>query len=124
MNVKMVIHWTAFCLFLFLFARAGLLKIVRDPDMMQGMKTIGFDSTATLLIGWAEVLGVAGLIAGIIIPQVKPVSILALWPFAIGALTVHFSYHHSIHEYYQSLLVCLLPLAVLMTDKHFKLVIL
>lgn len=90
---------------------------------MEGMESMGFGTNATLIIGWIETIGVLGLIAGIFIPAVKPVAVLLLWPFAIGALTTHFSYHHPFGEYMNALLVCILPVIILFTDTHFKVII-
>lgn len=91
--------------------------------MMEGMRSMGFGTTATLIIGWAETIGVAGLIAGIFIPVIKPVAVIFLWPFAIGALTTHFSYHHNFSEYMNALLVTVCPAILLATDKHFKIIL-
>lgn len=91
--------------------------------MMEGMESMGFGTTATLIIGWAETLGVVGLIVGIFVPVVKRVTVLLLWPFAIGALTAHFSYHHAFPEYLNALLVTICPAILLATDKHFRIII-
>jgi hypothetical protein len=120
MKIKKVLHWLAFLIFLYIFGYAGLFKIMKIPEMMTGMQSMGFGETATLLIGWAEAIGVAGLITGIFYPRIKPLAVLWLWPFAIGALTTHFSYHHGINDYYQALLASMLPLIILATDRHFK----
>ena len=123
MKVKSVLHWTAFAVFLGIFGYAGLYKVIKVPGMMQGMEAMGFNERATLIIGWAETVGVLGLLVGIFIPQVKPVAVLFLWPFAIGALTTHFSYHHGIEHYQNALLVTGLPVILLATDKHFRIII-
>lgn len=123
MKIETFLHWISFIAFLFIFGYAGFYKIVKVPGMMEGMQSIGFNKKATLLIGYAELIGVAGLITGIFIPQIKPVAVLVLWPFAIGALATHFSYHHGPADYWQALLVSFLPLILLLTDKHFKVII-
>jgi uncharacterized membrane protein YphA (DoxX/SURF4 family) len=120
MDIKTILHWLAFAVMLYIFGYAGIYKIVKMPGMMQGMRSMGFGEQVTVIIGWTEVLGVTGLLAGIFIPQVKPIAVLYLWPFAIGALTTHFSYHHGIADFYQALLVTVLPVILLMTDRHFK----
>ena len=91
--------------------------------MMEGMASMGFGEHATVWIGWLETIGVLGLIAGIFLPVAKPVAVIFLWPFAIGALTTHFSYHHPLSEYLNALLVCIMPVILLITDRHFKIVI-
>jgi uncharacterized membrane protein YphA (DoxX/SURF4 family) len=123
MEIRTIIHWISFAVYLYIFGYAGLYKITRVPGMMQGMESMGFGMKATLWIGWLETIGVLGLIAGIFIPVVKPVAVIFLWPFAIGALTTHFSYHHPVSEYSNALLVCIMPVLLLTTDRHFKVVI-
>jgi uncharacterized membrane protein YphA (DoxX/SURF4 family) len=123
MEMKTIIHWISFAVLLFIFGYAGIYKIIKVPAMMKGMESIGFGETATLLIGWIETLGVIALIVGIFIPVIKPVAALWLWPFAIGALTTHFSHHHPFSEYLNAMLVCIMPLILLATDKHFKIII-
>jgi hypothetical protein len=106
-----------------IFGYAGIYKIIKVPAMMEGMQSMGFGETATLLIGWAETLGVIGLIAGIFIPALKPISAIWLWPFAIGALTTHWSYHHPFAEYMNALIVTVAPVVLLATSNHFKIII-
>lgn len=48
--------------FLFIFGYAALFKIFHWQEMMQGMAMFGFNTTWTTLIGYAELLGVIGLI--------------------------------------------------------------
>lgn len=120
MTTKLVLHWLAFIIYCWIFGYAGIYKIVKVPDMMQGMASMGFGEMATLWIGWAETIGVAGLLLSIFIPAVRPVAVLWLWPFAIGALTAHFSYHHAFSDYRNALLVCIMPAVLLATDKHFE----
>ena len=123
MEIRTIIHWISFAVYTYIFGYAGLFKIIRLPHMMQGMESMGFGEKATLWIGWLETIGVLGLIAGIFIPVVKPAAVIFLWPFAFGALTAHFSYHHPFPEYLNALLVCMMPVFLLMTDRHFKVII-
>lgn len=120
MEMKTILHWISFAVLLYIFGYAGLYKIIKVPAMMQGMQSMGFGKTATLIIGWAETIGVIALILGIFIPVVKPVAAIWLWPFAIGALTTHFSYHHGLSDYCNALLVCIFPALLLATDNHFR----
>lgn len=124
MEVKAWIHWLALMTFAFVFCKAGLYKVLKIEEMMEGMKMIGFDEKLSVLIGWVEVLGVAGLLFGIRFPAVKLISILGLWVFAISALAIHISYHHPIAELTDALLVTCLPVLMLATDKEFKIEIL
>jgi uncharacterized membrane protein YphA (DoxX/SURF4 family) len=123
MDIRTIVHWISFAIFLYIFGYAGLYKIIKIPGMVQGMESMGFGTRATLWIGWLETLGVLGLIAGIFVPVVKPVAVIFLWPFAIGALTTHFSHHHPASEYFNALLVCIMPVLLLATDRHFKVII-
>lgn len=120
MKIKTLLHWISFAVLAYIFAKAGFQKVTEDPYMTEGMRGIGFGRTGNLLIGWAELTGVLGLIGGILLPKIKPIATLWLWPFAIGALTVHWSYHHPFAEYYEALLVTIMPAIVLATDRHFS----
>jgi uncharacterized membrane protein YphA (DoxX/SURF4 family) len=87
--------------------------------MMQNMKSLGFNKTWTILIGIGELIGVILVVIGIFKPQFKNIGILILFPFAIGALTAHMA-HNEYHHYYNALLMCILTIVLLATDKHFK----
>lgn len=119
-KLKTIIHWLSLAIFTWIFGYAGLYKIFGESAMMEGMAEIGFGTTFTFLIGLAETAGVAGIIAGFYYRPVRIVAILCLIPFAIGALTVHLSYHHPISVYLNSLLVSILPLVILWTDDKFN----
>lgn len=121
-TIKKIIHWIAIAIVIYIFGYAGLYKIIGVESMMEGMASIGFGPTPTLLIGLVEVAGVTGVIIGLFYRPVKVISLLALLPFAIGAFTVHMSYHHPFPEYSESLLVCIAPLAILWADDDVKLV--
>lgn len=119
-RIKSILHWISLAIFIFIFGYAGLYKIFREPSMMEGMAEIGFGSTFTFLIGLAETAAVAGIMTGLYYRPLKILSILLLVPFAIGAFTVHLSYHHPFPVYLNSLLVCILPLVILWTDEKFS----
>jgi uncharacterized membrane protein YphA (DoxX/SURF4 family) len=121
MEAKTWMHWLAIVPFGYIFCKAGFSKILKVEEMVEGMRQIGFGIQPTLIIGWAEVLGLVGLIAGIWFPAVKLVSILLLWIFSISALAIHISYHHPIEELKEALIVTILPLLILATDRHIKL---
>lgn len=115
------IHWIALTVLIWIFGYAGLWKIFKVPDMIEGMAEMGFDLTITYLIGLAETAGVIGVIAGLFYRPLKIISVLCLLPFGIGAFTVHLSYHHPFSVYLNSLLVCIMPIIILWTDEKFKL---
>lgn len=117
-----VIHWISVTVFSFIFGYAGIKKLYQEETMMMGMEELGFDVTWTLAIGFAEVLGTIGVLAGIFVHPVKIISVLLLMPFAIGAFTMHMSQQHLFSIYWQSLAVCVLSVVILWTDKEFELV--
>lgn len=120
MNYNNVIHWAAFIVFAYIFGYASLFKVLQLQGMMQGMASMGFGTTWTLAIGWAELIGFIGLLISLYYPPLRSISVLWLWPFAIGAFTMHMGYHHPFSVYLNSLLVCIMPVLLLWTDKHFK----
>lgn len=120
MNYISYLHYASLAVFSWIFGYAGLYKVLKMPGMMKSMESLGFTEGQTLLIGVAEVLGVAGIIAGLFVSYVKNISVLFLLPFAIGAFTVHISYQHDFGHYRNSLLVCILPVIILLTDKSFR----
>jgi uncharacterized membrane protein YphA (DoxX/SURF4 family) len=118
-----ILHWSAFIVYTYIFGYAALYKVLKVPGMMNGMAAMGFNETWTIAIGIAETIGVLGLLAGIFIPQLKNVAVLWLMPFAIGAFTAHMCYQHGLSNYFNSLLVCILSLILLWTDKRFAVVL-
>ena len=89
---------------------------------MDGMNTLGFGKTWTLVIGYAELLGVVGLLLGLWHNPIKNASVLWLFPFAIGAVMVHFA-HNDYRDFYDALMACLISLVLLSTDKHFRVIL-
>jgi hypothetical protein len=73
MKILIVLHWVAFAAFTWIFAYAGLYKVLKVPGMMEGMASMGFHETWTLAIGWAEVAGAAGLLASLFYPPLRSV---------------------------------------------------
>ncbi|WP_394823086.1 DoxX family protein [Pendulispora albinea] len=120
MRYRSVVHWVAVAWFGAIFAYAGLAKVLGDAGMREGMLAIGFGAGWTVAIGWIEVLGVAGLLAGVFKPPLKNLAVLCLLPFSIGAFTVHMSYHQGFADYRESLCACVLALVILATDARFK----
>lgn len=123
MNYKNLVHWLSIAVYVFIFGRAGMAKVLKAPYMMEAMASIGFDENWTLLIGLAEVLGVVAILIGIYYPAVKNIAVIFLFPFAIGAFTVHMSYQHGFAAYWQSLVVCIMVILILWTDKKFRLIL-
>lgn len=113
------LHWAGYLWYIYIFGYASLFKIFHVESMVTGMEAFGFDLLWNDIIGWAEVLGVAGLIAGFWKPKIKNLAILWLFPFAIGAFTAHMA-HREYDHFFNSLVVTLLSYILLATDKHFR----
>ncbi len=95
----------SYAYYLYVFGYASLFKVFQKQSMMQSMDSLGFNKTWTLGIGVGELLGV-----------------LLLFPFAIGAFTAHMAYGEY-HHFYNSLMMCILSVVLLATDKNFKIII-
>lgn len=116
LNIIRGIFYTGFT---FIFSYAALFKIFERKRMMQGMVGFGFDTGWTLAIGYAELVGTIGLLLGLVYPLVLRLSVLWLFPFAIGAFTVHMAraeYHH----FYNALFCCIAAVVLILTDKKLK----
>lgn len=115
----LVIHWGTYVYYLYVFGYASLFKVFRKESMMTSMKSLGFGETWTLVIGYGELLGVIGLIAGLWRHEFKNASVLWLFPFGVGALIAHFA--HDDYKYFvNALLMCVFSIVLLATDKHFR----
>jgi len=117
--IKAVIHWLSFAYYLYVFGYASLFKIFQKTSMMQSMQSLGFNKTWTILIGAGELLGVILIVIGIFKPQFKTMGIILLFPFAVGAFTAHMA-HQEYHHFHNSLIMCILTVVLLVTDKYFK----
>lgn len=117
-----IVHWAVYAYYVYLFGYASLFKVFQKQSMMESMDSLGFNKTWTLLIGYGELLGVIGLLAGLWYHEVKNASVLWLFPFAVGALMVHFA-HQEYQYYYAALLGCISSIVLLATDKYFKIVL-
>lgn len=121
-NMIKVVHWGTYAYYVYLFGYASLFKVFQKESMMKGMEQFGFNKTWTLLIGYGELLGVLGLLVGLWFHEVKNASVLWLFPFAVGALMVHFA-HHDYSDYYGALIGCIASVVLLITDQHFKIIL-
>jgi len=118
-RIRLYLHWIVYAYFIYLFGYASLFKVLEVDSMMEGMEAFGFGRTWTLLIGYGELLGLTGLIAGLWYRPIKNAAVLWLFPFAVGALMVHFS-HHEYEHYYGALNGCVGSILLLATDRHFS----
>ena len=114
-----ILHWLVHIYYVYLFGKASLFKVFQIPSMMDGMNALGFNKTWTLLIGYLELAGVAGLIIGVWMHEIKNASVIILFLCAVGALMVHFA-HHDYKDYFEALLGCVCAVILLATDSSFK----
>ncbi len=121
-KMKEIVHWIAYAYYVYLFGYASLFKVFQKTSMMEGMQYFGFGKTWTLLIGYGELAGVVALLIGIWKRPLKNAAVLWLFPFAIGALMVHFS-HNEYQHFYGALFGCITSVVLLLTDKHFRVVL-
>ncbi len=117
-----IVHWLSYAYYLYVFGYASLFKVFQKNSMMQSMQNLGFNKTWTILIGVGELIGVILLVIGFFKPQYKNLAILILFPFSIGAFTAHMA-HQEYQYFYQSLIMCVLTVILLVTDKYFKIVL-
>jgi uncharacterized membrane protein YphA (DoxX/SURF4 family) len=120
--IKTVIYWVGYAYYLYVFGYASLYKVFQKTSMMQSMKSLGFNTPSTILIGVLELLGVVLLVAGLFKPQFRNIAALYLFPFAIGAFTAHMA-HNEYNHYYNSLLMCIISVVLLVLDKNFKIMV-
>ncbi|WP_353136141.1 DoxX family protein [Pseudopedobacter sp.] len=121
-KVTTIAHWLSYTYYLYVFGYASLFKVFQKESMMQSMQSLGFNKTWTILIGIGELIGVILLLIGLLKPQYKNLAILLLFPFAVGAFTAHMS-HQEYHHFYDALVMCILTVILLATDKSFKILI-
>lgn len=119
---KSAVHWLSYAYYLYVFGYASLFKVFQKQSMMQSMQSLGFNKIWTIIIGVGELIGVILIVVGIFKPQLKNMGILLLFPFAIGAFTAHMA-HQEYQHFYNSLIVCVLTVILLVTDKHFNVIL-
>lgn len=84
----LVLHWISFLVLVYIFGIVGAIpSLLMQPERVQDMKSIGFNTTWTILIGIGEILGVIGLLIGIKYRKLKTASAIFLFPFGVGATT-------------------------------------
>lgn len=121
-KITAIIHWLSFTYYLYVFGYASLFKVFQKKSMMESMQNLGFNKTWTILIGIGELIGVILLIIGLFKPQYKNLAVLFLLPFAVGAFTAHMA-HQEFHHFYNSLIMCILTIVLLLTDQNFKIIL-
>jgi uncharacterized membrane protein YphA (DoxX/SURF4 family) len=121
-TIKITIHWLSYAYYLYVFGYASIFKVFQKKSMMQSMNSLGFNKIWTITIGLLELLGVILIVTGIFKPQYKNAGILFLFPFAVGAFTAHMAHKEYVH-FYNSLIMCILTIVLLVTDKNFRIVL-
>lgn len=121
-TIKTAIHWLSYAYYLYVFGYASLFKVFQKKSMMQSMLSLGFNKTWTIAIGVLELFGVILIVIGIFQPHYKNVGIFFLFPFAIGAFATHMA-HHEYNHFYNSLIMCVLTVITLTTDKYFRIIL-
>ena len=121
-KIVTAVHWVSFAYLMYAFGYASLFKVFQKETMMTDMASLGFGKGWTLVIGYGELMGVVGLIAGIWRHEIKNLATLWLFPFAIGALMVHFA-HNDYQFFYTALYCSVACVAALGTDRHFRIAV-
>jgi uncharacterized membrane protein YphA (DoxX/SURF4 family) len=118
-TIKTIIYWLSYAYYLYVFGYASLFKVFQKNSMIESMQSLGFNRTWTILIGIGELIGVILILVGLYKPELRNLGILLLFPFAIGAFATHMA-HHEFQHFYNSLIMCILTIALLFLDKTFK----
>ena len=118
-NSKAILYWICYLWYLYIIAPSATKKIILYPGMVQSMQSLGFDTTWTLAIGIAEIIGVLLVIAGLFKSQLRTLGILLLFPFVIGAFTAHMA-HQEYYHFYNSLIMCVLSFILLFLDERIR----
>lgn len=121
-TIKTAVHWLSYAYYLYVFGYASIFKVFQKKSMMQSMNSLGFNKIWTISIGILELFGVMLIIIGIFKPQYKNAGILFLFPFAVGAFAVHMAHKEYVY-FYNSLIVCILTIILLVTDKNFRILL-
>lgn len=121
-TIKTIIHWSSYLYYLYVFGYASLFKIFQKESMMKSMESLGFNKIWTIYIGIGEFIGVLLIVIGLFNPPIKTIGILLLFPFAVGAFIAHMA-HHEYNHFYNSLIMCILTVLLLWSDKNFKIIL-
>lgn len=121
-TIKTAVHWLSYAYYFYVFGYASIFKVFQKKSMMQSMNSLGFNKIWTISIGILELLGVILIVIGIFKPQYKNAGILFLFPFAVGAFTAHMAHKEYVY-FYNSLIMCILTVVLLVTDKNFRIVL-
>jgi uncharacterized membrane protein YphA (DoxX/SURF4 family) len=118
-NWNRIFYWISFTWYIYIIGPSALKKIIQWQQMMDSMLSLGFDKTWTIGIGIFESIGVLVVLSGLLKPSLRSLGVLFLFPFAIGAFTTHMA-HNEYHHFYNSLIMCVLSVILLILDKRIK----
>lgn len=117
--VQKILRALLYVYLVFIFGRAALMKIVEDQTMMEGMQYFGFDRIPSLAIGYAELIVVIALLAGMGKHVIRNIATLLLFFFAFGALIVHWA-HRDYVDHYDALFCSIAAVGCLALDRQFR----
>lgn len=118
-NWNRIFYWISFAWYIYIIGPAALKKVIQWQQMMDSMLSLGFDQNWTIGIGILETVGTLIVLAGLLKPSLRTLAILFLFPFAIGAFTAHMA-HQEYHHFYNSLIMCILSVVLLILDKKIE----
>lgn len=118
-NWNRIFYWISFAWYIYIIGPSALKKVIQWQQMMDSMRSLGFDKNWTIGIGILETIGVLIVLAGLLKPSLRTLGVLFLFPFVIGAFTTHMA-HQEYHHFYNSLIMCILSAILLVLDKRIR----
>lgn len=118
-EIRLLLMWASVVWVAYTFLYAGLPKIFDYGTMIERMQGRGFGREWSMFIGICEVLG--GI--AILIPPLRSTALILLFPFAVGALTVHLAAGEPMLRYYKALSISVLIPIALLLDPYFKIIL-
>lgn len=115
---RKIIRVLLYAYLVYIFGRAGWMKIIENDSMMEGMRFFGFDRAATLAIGYAEIITLLVLLLGVQKHRIRNMATLVLLLFAFGALMVHWA-HRDYVDHYDALFCSIAAMSCLGLDPYF-----
>lgn len=117
---KTILFWAIIVYIAYMFGPlTGVPKIMQEKGMVASMLKRGFSPELTFVLGVLEVLCALALF----VPQLRALSLLLLFPIAIGAVSSHLTTADPLFKFYRSgSMVVLIPLALYL-DPYFKIIL-
>lgn len=73
-----------------IYLAASALKLLSIPSMVTNLAEMNFEGRWRYFIGITELIGVAGLM----VYRLRPLALVALWPYAAGGFALHLAFDH------------------------------